>query len=150
MEHVYGVRREEAERTLREAGIRGPIVTEVVTEQWLGPVDFARAKVCSQSPEPGERTTTDRRVVLRYCDPDRGPASRQLTTTLSGFPVEEAKRRARRAGYSGRIEVIPMGEFDAACKPAAVCRVSPLRWELNTGGQLTLFINRPITITTPN
>ena len=145
-----GGKRAEAEEALRDAGIRGPIVTEVVTEQWLGPVDFTRARVCAQSPEPGVQTTTDRRVVLSYCDPDRRPASRQLTTTLSGYPVEEAKRRARRAGYSGWIEVVPLYEFDPICKPATVCGVSPLRWELNIYSPLTLHINRSITITTPN
>src|SRR6185436_14735343 len=43
MAHVYGARRADAEKTLREAGFRGRIVTEIVTEQTLGPVDFARA-----------------------------------------------------------------------------------------------------------
>jgi len=150
MEHVYGARRADAENTLRDAGFRGPIVTEVVTEQTLGPVDFARAKVCSQSPEPGEQTTTDRRVVLSYCDPDRPPVSRLNAPMLSGAPVEEAKRRARRSGFAGRIEVVPMSEFDAGCKPATVCRINPLRWHINAEGTLTLFINRSITITTPN
>ena len=152
MEHVYGARRADAEKTLRDAGMRGPIVTEVVTEQWLEPVDFKRANVCSQSPEPGERTTTDRRVVLSYCDPDRMPRPgwHHNPTILTGYTVEEAKRSARRAGYGGRIEVVPMSSFDATCKPATVCRVAPLRWEQNTTSPLTLYIARQLTITTPN
>jgi hypothetical protein len=152
MEHVYGARRADAENTLRAAGIRGPIVTEVVTEQTLGPVDFARAKVCSQSPEPGEPTTTDRRVVLSYCDPDRlpRPGSRQNPTVLTGYTVEEARRRARRAGYAFRIEVVPMADFDPACRPGTVCRVNVRWWEANVDTTLKLYINRSITITTPN
>jgi len=150
MAHVYGARRADAEKTLREAGFRGRIVTEIVTEQTLGPVDFARADVCSQSPEPGEQTTTDQRIVLGYCDPDRPPPSRLGAPTLSGASVEEARRRARSFAFAGRIEVVPLNEFDAGCKPATVCRISPLRWYANGTGVLTLFINKPLTITTPN
>jgi hypothetical protein len=152
MENVYGARRADAEKTLRDSGMRGPIVTEVVTEQWLEPVDFKRACVCSQSPEPRERTTTDRRVVLSYCDPDRlpRPGWRTNPTILTGYTVEEAKRRARHAGYAGRIEVVPMSSFDADCKPATVCRLNPLRWESNGPGLLTLYIARQLTISTPN
>lgn len=72
------------------------------------------------------------------------------TATLIGTTVDEATRLAREKGYTGKIEVIPLSDFKAGCKPAAVCRVSPRLWELLHGQILTLYVNRELTITTPN
>jgi hypothetical protein len=72
------------------------------------------------------------------------------TATLIGTTVDEATRLAREKGYAGKIEVTPLSEFKAGCKPATVCRVSPRLWELLHGQILTLYINRELTITTPN
>ena len=149
MPSAYGLLRADAEKELRGAGIRGPIAHEMLIEQTLGRVDFAHFTVCSQSPEPDERTTTDRRVVLLYCDPDR-VLPLLNTPVLTGRSVEEARRLARREGLAGRIVVTPLNEFDPTCKAATVCRIHPLRWNVYSRGGMTLYINRPITITTPN
>jgi hypothetical protein len=72
------------------------------------------------------------------------------TATLVGTTVDEATRLAREKGYTGKIEVLPLSEFQAGCKPATVCRVSPRLWELLHGQLLTLYVNRELNITTPN
>jgi hypothetical protein len=81
-------------------------------------------------------------------EPDRGPTGD--TATLVGTTVDEATRLAREKGYTGNIDVILLSEFQAGCKPKTVCRVSPRLWEMLGGKMLTLYVNRDLTITTPN
>jgi len=68
---------------------------------------------------------------------------------LVGYPVEEAKRRALAFGYTGKIEVLTLSEYDARCKAGTVCRVDPKRWEIELDGELTLLVNRKVAISAP-
>jgi hypothetical protein len=72
-----------------------------------------------------------------------------LWTAVVGYPVEQAKQRARAAGYTRDIEVRSPQEFDAACKAGTVCSMTPTRWELNDGDILTLWVNHAVTISSP-
>jgi hypothetical protein len=81
-------------------------------------------------------------------EPSIGPTGD--TAMLVGATVDEATRLAREKGYAGKIDVIPLSEFQAGCKPAAVCRVNPRLWELLQGRVLELYVNRELTIKTPD
>lgn len=70
-------------------------------------------------------------------------------TELIGYSVAEATKRARGAGFTGKIEVANLAEHDAGCKADTVCSVTPKRWEFNQGETLTLWINRKVTISVP-
>ena len=72
------------------------------------------------------------------------------TATLVACTVEEATRRAREKGYAGKIEVLSENEFQAGCQPGTVCRVSPRLFEMLHGRVLTFYINRELTIKTPD
>jgi hypothetical protein len=142
---VHGKTRSDAEATLRAAGVRGAFLIETDGGR---PVDFAVATVCSQSPGGGGRTLPDRSVTLTYCQAEA--RSVEHGTTLVGYSIEEAIERARAAGFTGKISVAPLHEFDRTCKAATVCSVSPARWELTSEHWLTLYVNRKVTIRTPN
>ncbi len=67
-----------------------------------------------------------------------------------GYPVEEATQRAKAAGWRGEIVVNQLSGFDAKCKDGLVCSLAPARWEIGEGHKLTLYVNRKITISTPD
>ncbi len=76
------------------------------------------------------------------------PMRPDQATPLTGYSVEEATRRARAKGFHGSIEIVPLAQFDEACKPATVCAIRPWYWEHNNT-ELTLYINREPTTTPP-
>jgi hypothetical protein len=71
-------------------------------------------------------------------------------TRLVGYTVEEATQRAKAAAWKGEIVVRQLGEFDAKCKEGLVCSLAPARWEIGEGNTLTLYVNRKVTISTPD
>jgi hypothetical protein len=71
-------------------------------------------------------------------------------TRLVGYTADEATRRAKAAGYAGKIEVRPLSEYDAKCKEGMVCRFDPARWEIEGSGTLTLYTNHKVQISTPD
>ena len=81
-------------------------------------------------------------------EPGAGPTGD--TAILIGTTVEEATRVAREKGYVGNLDIIPLREFQAGCKPATVCGVRPRLWEMLAGSMLTLYVNPELKITTPN
>jgi hypothetical protein len=102
----------------------------------------------SSTGAPGPSVADTRPPPVYAQDEEMGPTGD--TAMLIGSTVDEATRLAREKGYAGKIDVTPLSEFQAGCKPAAVCRVSPRLWELLHDKILTLYVNRELTITTPN
>ncbi len=64
--------------------------------------------------------------------------------------IDDAKKKAVATGFTGKIEVIEMYDFDKDCKADTVCRVSPDHWELNQEHSMTLYINKKLKISTPD
>ena len=83
----------------------------------------------------------------------RGPGyyeeNAQRWTILAGFPIEEAKRRARATGFDGEIKVGQLSEYHPECKAGTVCGVVPLRWQLNIEHTMTLLVNSTLKISSP-
>lgn len=71
-------------------------------------------------------------------------------TRLVGYSVDEASRRAKSAGWEGKVEVRPLREYDARCKDGMVCTFDPARWEIGEGSTLVLYVNHKMTISTPD
>jgi hypothetical protein len=71
-------------------------------------------------------------------------------TRLVGYTPDEATRRAKAAGWEGRIEVHQLNEYDAKCKEGVVCTLDPARWEIGAGSTLTLYLNHKVAISTPD
>ena len=71
-------------------------------------------------------------------------------TRLIGYTPEEAIRRAKAAGFTGKIEVSELSAFDPKCKSGTVCTFYPTRWELDQDDTLTLSVNHKVTIATPD
>lgn len=97
------------------------------------------------SPTTASTTTQPTGTANASAEPVSGPMGD--TAELIGMTIEEANRRARDRGYTSTIDIIPLSEFQAGCKPETVCRVSPRLWELLPGRALTLYLNRKLTIT---
>jgi PASTA domain len=140
---VTGQDRSGAEAALRAAGVRGRITQHEANRT----VDFATARVCSQRPAAGQATRPDLHVTLQYCAPVAAAVERG--TPLVGYTVAEATQRARAAGLRGTISVSQLSEFDARCAAGTVCSITPLRWEIDPTIDLTLYVNRKLTIHTP-
>ncbi len=138
---TVGKLKADAEAALHAAGI-----ADVRTDNDPGTVDFAVDKVCSQVPGGGHETRASLPVVLRYC---KGPVHLEdKRVNLVGLKIEEAKQRARAAGFTGQIEVIEAG--DVSCSMGTVCAVSPDRWELNQDHAMQLYTPKKLNITTPD
>jgi beta-lactam-binding protein with PASTA domain len=135
--------RAEVETTMRAAGVRGDIQVDSST----GDVDFAIARACNQNPGGGQQTSATLFVTVRYCVPDKAYVDPMIH--LEGLDVAEATKRARAAGYTGDIIVQPAGN-PANCKVGTVCSVDPERWNLNQSSRLTLWVNKALTIVTPD
>ena len=69
---------------------------------------------------------------------------------LAGYPVEDATRRAKDAGFTGAIRVVPDDNFDAHCGAGTVCRIYPRLWQQPSTNQLTLYVNRSVEISKPD
>lgn len=70
-------------------------------------------------------------------------------TILAGYSVEEATRRAKAAGFTGRIEIRERTRYQAGCELGAVCWVTPRRWELDQDRVMTLWVNKALEISAP-
>lgn len=68
---------------------------------------------------------------------------------LVGLTIEDATKRAKAYGFTGRVEVMDLSEFDASCKAGTVCRVHSSYWYLNQDHVMTLFKNKAIEIAAP-
>jgi beta-lactam-binding protein with PASTA domain len=139
---TMGKSKDDAEATLHAAGVR-----DVKIDNDPGSVDFATAKVCSQVPGAGQQMASTLFVAIRFCDNKRAPE--KYTTKLVGLAVEDAKKRAQAAGFTGRIEVVEITN-DPACKIGTVCSVHPERWELNQDHVMTLYVAKQLTISAPD
>jgi len=120
-----------------------------------GSTDSASSNTGSTgSSTPGEtnnsplNTATDPEPSAADIARDRG----HRWTRLIGYTPEEAIRRAKAAGFTGKIEVTELSAFDATCKSGTVCRFYPTRWELEFSDQdvLWLSVNHKVTIATPD
>lgn len=80
---------------------------------------------------------------------DKWAENGRLWTQLAGYTVDEARARAKQAGHNDRITVSPLYEYDPKCKDGIVCRVDPLRWEIDESSTLTLWVNKKVEISTP-
>jgi hypothetical protein len=139
---VTGQSRGDAEAALRAAGVEGNIASEPDTS------DFTVARVCGQVPGPGRETSSSLVVSLRYCQAAPVVTNRGHTVELVGYTVEEATKRARAVGFTGRIDVFE-DAYDASCKAGMVCHVKPDVWEWQLTATMTLYINRKMTISAP-
>jgi hypothetical protein len=135
--------RAEVETAMRKAGVRGDIQVDSST----GDVDFAIARACNQNPGGGQETSATLFVTVRYCMPEKAYVDPMIH--LEGLDVAEATKRARAAGYTGDIIVQPAGN-PANCKVGTVCSVDPARWNLNQSSRMTLWVNKALTIPTPD
>lgn len=134
--------REDNEQLLRDQHFQGQVVATGDTDP-----KFARDELaCEQTPKFGKMAPTGT-ITVKYCNtykkPDEGPE-------LVGLTVEAAKQKAVAAGFTGKIEVVPLYEFDASCKEGNVCRVDPVRWYLNQEHAMQLMVNKKISISTPD
>ena len=139
---VQGMTRAEAEAAMRSAGVRG----ELQVDHEDSRTNYAVAKACNQNPGGGQQTSATLQVSVRYCMPE--VAEVDHSTKLVGLDPAEATKRARAAGYTGQIVVEPA--HAGGCKVGTVCSVDPERWELNQAGRLTLWVNKALTISTPD
>ncbi len=140
---VTGKTRTEVEQAMRAAGVRGDIRVDSPTDD----VDFAVARACNQNPGANHQTSATLAVTVSYCVPDKPYVDPMIH--LEGLDVAEATKRARAAGFTGEVLVEPAAS-SATCKLNTVCSVTPERWNLDLHGRLTLWVNKPMTITTPD
>ena len=140
---VTGKTRAEVETAMRGAGVRGEIQVDTST----GDVDFAIARACNQNPGGNQQTSASLFVTVRYCMPEKAYVEPMIH--LEGLDVAEATKRARAAGFTGDIVVEPAGST-ANCQVGTVCSVAPARWNLNQAHRMTLWVNKALTILTPD
>jgi beta-lactam-binding protein with PASTA domain len=134
--------RGDVEQLLRDQHFRGQVVATGDTDP-----KFVRDELaCEQTPKFGKMAPTGT-ITVKYCNtykkPDDGPE-------LVGLTVEAAKQKAVAAGFTGKIEVMQLSDFDASCKEGNVCRVDPVRWYLNQEHEMQLMVNRKVSISTPD
>ena len=138
---VTGMIRVQAEAAMRAAGVRGNLEVDHDDPR----TDYKIAKACAQNPGGDRQTSATLQVSIRYCMPE--VAEVDHTPILVGLSPEEATKRARAAGFTGKIEV---GQTSGTCKVGIVCSVSPDHWELNQEHLMTLWVNKAMTISTPD
>jgi len=134
--------RADVEQLLHDKGFKGQIVVTGDTDP-----KFARDElVCEQTPASGKIAPTGT-IAVKLCNtykaPEEGPQ-------LVGLTVDAATKKAKEAGFTGKIETLSLSEFDASCKAGSVCRVDPGRWYLNQEHVMTLYVNKSLTISTPD
>jgi beta-lactam-binding protein with PASTA domain len=83
------------------------------------------------------------RLCNTYKAPVEGPQ-------LVGMTVDAATQKAKETGFTGKIQTLQLSEFDASCKQGNVCGVDPGRWYLNQDHEMTLYVNKTVTISTPD
>ena len=134
--------RSDVEQLLRDQHFQGQVVATGDTDP-----QYARDEMaCDQNPKFGKMPPTGT-ITVKYCNtykkPDNGPE-------LVGLTVEAAKQKAVAAGFTGKVEVSQLYDFDASCKEGTVCRVEPVRWYLNQEHEMRLMVNKTLTISTPD
>lgn len=134
--------RTDVEQLLRDQHFQGKVVATGDTDPKFERDELA----CEQSPTFGKMAPTGT-ITVKYCNtykkPDEGPE-------LVGLTVDAAKQKAVAAGFTGKIEVTPLYDFDASCKEGNVCRVEPVRWYLNQEREMRLMVNKKVSISTPD
>ena len=133
--------RARAEAALRAAGRTGSLEVVVLD----GPE--RSTEVCQHSPTEGGQAMAHLGVTITMCPPDAGP---HVQPVLAGLSPAAATARAKAAGFTGKIEVLYSNEYDASCKAETVCRVTPLRWEIDQDPSMQLWLNPKMTISTPD
>lgn len=134
--------RSDVETVLAAKGFRG-------TTNFTGDTDPKWANdafVCEQTPSSGKIPPTGT-ITVKLCNTYRAP---EQHPELVGMTVEAATKVATDAGFTGKIESATLSEFDASCKAGTVCRVDPYRWYLNQDHFLRLYVNKSVTISTPD
>jgi len=82
---------------------------------------------------------------------DKRAEGRHQWTVLEGYTVEEARQRARAAGYKGEIKVAIEGDYNKDCRADTVCWVDPPRWEFNLSDPwITLRVNPKVKLSSPD
>lgn len=142
MPSVSNTTRDEAEELLRGKGFTGTINATGD----LDPNHVQDEFVCEQSP-PFGKYAPNVTITLKYCNtykaPDNGPV-------IVGLPLDDARKKAVASGFTGKVEVLEKSEYDASCKAGNVCMVTPDRWYLNQERVMTLYVNKKLTISTPD
>jgi beta-lactam-binding protein with PASTA domain len=131
---VMGKSKDEAEAIFAQAGLKASLDND------------PNGKVCSQTPGGGHEQANSLPVVIRFCNDDKVPE--KYTTKLEGLTVDDAKKKAVAAGFTGRIEVVEA--LNASCKPGTVCSVSPERWELNQDHVMQLYTPKKLDVRMPD
>lgn len=135
-------KRSDVESVLAAKGFHGTTnFTGDTDPKWAGD-----AIVCEQSPASGKIAPTGT-ITVKLCNTYRAPEEHPQ---LVGMTVEAATQKAKNTGFTGKIESAALSEFDASCKAGTVCRVDPDRWYLNQEHFMTLYVNKSVTISTPD
>ena len=133
---VMGKSKDDAVAVLAQAGFKTTLDNEPTPT----------GKVCSQVPGVGHDQANTLPVVIRFCG-DEVSRDKPITR-LDGMAVEDAKKKAVAAGFTGRIEVIEA--VDASCKVGTVCSFDPQRWELNQDHVLRLYTPKKLDVRMPD
>lgn len=102
--------------------------------------------VCEQTPSTGKIAPTGT-ITVKLCNTYKAPVE---GPQLVGMTVDAATQKAKETGFTGKIQTLQLSEFDASCKQGNVCRVDPGRWYLNQDHEMTLYVNKTVTISTPD
>lgn len=140
---VVGKTQSEAEAAVASAGLRGGVKFQDDPGTWN-----ASSKICTQTPGGGQQSASSLFISVRFCHVDAPVVDKH--PNIIGLSVADATKKAKAVGYTGKIEVLTMSEYDADCKADTVCRVMPEYWDLNQERTLTLFVNRKATIVVPD
>ncbi len=140
---TVGMSHTEAEAALRAAGVLGEL--RVTTDGSATPV--ATDRVCGQVPGGGQQSRSTLVVSLRFCG-ERQVASKQ-DLDVSGLTADEATKRVRATGYTGRIEVRP-ADTSATCQTERVCSITPHHWQDNQPHSIELWVGRSLSINVPD
>lgn len=142
---VNGQRVDDAKAKLRAAGVTGEI-----SVQGNGPT------ICGMTPGPGNKTLGHLSVSLTTCaDEARETAAykaKMAVPEVRGLTVEEATKVIRANGFTDKIEVMTLSDFDADCKANTVCRPEPEDWLPRHGyheRHMSLMVNRKADIALP-
>jgi len=140
MPTLKNMNRAQAEAAVRKAGMKGEIEFEFND----GPA--RSTEVCRQSPSEGGQSMAHLSVSITMCTPDVVHEQ----PVLAGLSPAAATAKAKASGFTGKIEVLPLSEYDASCKADTVCRVTPFRWEINQDPSMQLWVNKKVAITVPD
>jgi beta-lactam-binding protein with PASTA domain len=134
---------EEAQRVLKEAGIRLDQVNELKTDN-----PDLQGRVVRQSPRPGARLGADTRVVLGVYRYERRPAPLANVPRVVGIHIDKARAMLERAGLrADRIHTEPP---PSRAQIGVVFRQNPgAGTGLAPGSAVDLWIFQPVTLDRP-